>query len=260
MGPDRQGPERTTREPDPVEEEARARALVVEPVRRRSSDSRLTYATGIVAVLLAIAVVKPWTIGAPPPTPRPARPPTPVVATPVPTEDRSAEGLASKVCLGAGGWQVASIDTWLKQDVRVWRAIEPLAAATGPDDPSIPSSPVVAYEVQALGWCAPVYGPDRPVGPAIVTAWLVRAGAVEQLGLRQVQPRGVTQFAALYVAAGPCPPEASCPVTGLGPALRPWRTGRVVFHWQDLATDRSAWFAADVTISDALAPPTPAAS
>jgi hypothetical protein len=44
--------------------------------------------------------------------------------------------------------------------------------ASGPDDPAIPFEPVVASSVTAIGWCAPIDGPDRP--PVALTASLFR--------------------------------------------------------------------------------------
>src|SRR5207248_3056047 len=132
-------------------------------------ERRLSTALGIVIVLLAAAILKPWTAGPAEPTGLGAVAPVSAPAiTPIPTEDRSADGLAYPICLGTGGWRVASLETWRTQDVRVWRAIEPIGAATGPLDPAIPSVPIVAVQLRALGWCAPAYGSDRPIGPASV--------------------------------------------------------------------------------------------
>jgi hypothetical protein len=180
----------------------------------------------------------------------------PATATPVPTEDRTADGLASPICLGTGAWRVASLETWQTQDVRVWRAIEPIAHATGPLDPAIPSVPIVAIQLTALGWCAPAYGPDKPVGPAIVTAWTLDGGAALPLQLRQVRPTdGVTPIAALYLPLTRCPNPPTCSPEPSAPVPTAWATDHIVFHYQDTATTTQAWFAADITILPAPPPP-----
>ena len=234
--------------------------LMVARVRPRLRDSRLSTAVGVVAVLVGLAILKPWGVAAPSPSraPRLATP-TPVVVTPEPTADVSAEGLASPICLGAGGWRVVSRETWETQDVRVWRAIEPAPAATGPLDPVIPSVPIVAVELTALGWCAPAYGPAKPVGPATVSAWWVEGGVATALLLEQLQPAtGVTPLAALYLPLGGCPTNLRCAAPGASPGGGPaassppgggaWTTGRVVFHWVDEGAGTEAWLAADISI------------
>src|SRR5215208_7135733 len=163
------------------------RGLRVARVRPPAADPRLTAITAFAAVLLGLAVLKPWGAAAP----HASRAPRTVIAasvapTPVPTRDRTPDGLASPICLGTGGWRIASLERWQTQDVRVWRAIEPVPNATGPLDASIPSVPIVAIELTAMGWCAPSYGPSKPTGPATVTAWAIRDGEAAILPLEQV--------------------------------------------------------------------------
>lgn len=241
-------------DPDLLEGDDGRSGPVLNPVALRTRNRRLPLATSLVAVLVGIAIVKPWGVGAPTAPPRPPRTFVPVAAppTPRPTEDETADGLARPICLGAGAWRVATLETWRTHHVRVWRAVEPLNEATGPLDPAIPSVPVVALEIEALGWCAPGYGPDRPIGPAEVTAWFVEGGSATELGLRQVRPeRGTTPIGALYEPLGACAPPLPCSSFRGRPATR-WATGRVVFRYEDVGAPRVSWFAADVEI---LAPP-----
>lgn len=224
--------------------------LTTVPVRPWSNDSRVGVPLWIVAVLIGIAVVKRWGAGSPGPILRPiALAQTADPATPAPTEDRTANGLASDFCLGAGVWQVASLERWQTQDVRVWRVIEPMADATGPADPAIPSVPIVALGVAALGWCAPAYGPARPAGPATITAWYVRDAIATEHRLRQVRPAdGVTQLGALYLPLTACPEQTICAPLLRDPVPGPWVTGRVVFRYVDEGAGATAWLAADVMI------------
>jgi len=219
-------------------------------VRTSSPDSRIATALTVMALLVVLAILKPWGAGDPVATAGPfVAAPTSVLITPTPTEDRSAEGLASPICLGTGGWRIATLERWRTQDVRVWRAIEPITAATGPLDPSIPAVPIVADDVTALGWCAPAFGPGRPAGPTTVTAWSVRGGLATELKLRQLWPaEGTTPIAALYGPMTVCPEASNCLPLLPTPAPRRWTTELVVFRHEDGATGNVAWLAADVTI------------
>jgi hypothetical protein len=206
--------------------------LRVTRVQPAHAAPRISAAMWVVAAFVVIAVVKPWGGGG-----RSAATLAPQLGAPLevasaPTEDRSAIGLAMPVCLGTGAWRVATLETWRERDVRVWRAIEPVTEATGPLDVAIPAVPVVADLLSGLGWCAPAFGDDEPVGPATVRAWLVVGGVARVVALRQVQPAdGVTPIAALYVPQGGA-----------------WTTGRVVFQYRDDGTGTVRWFAADLQV------------
>jgi hypothetical protein len=245
------------RERDPADEERAAARLVVEPVRAPTTDTSLANLIAVAVVLLAIVVLKPWGFGAPLPTPAAlAAPFTPAPATPVPTEDRTADGLAAPICLGTGAWRITSLETWQTQDVRVWRAITPVETASGPLDPGIPSVTIVALRLAGLGWCAPAFGPDRPAGPAEVTAWSVRGTEAIPLQLRQTLPAdGVTPIAALYVPLTLCPEPTICAPLLPAPVPRAWETERVVFRYRDTATGRQDWLAADILILEPSAAP-----
>jgi len=206
-------------------------------VRPPGREPHLAGVAWIVTALVLVAVLKPWSVLTPSTPSRPDLPLATVEVTPVPTIDRSAAGLAASVCLGTGGWRIASLERWRDGDVRVWRAIEPVETAAGPLDVEIPSVPVTADTVTALGWCAPAYGPDQPIGPADVQAWLVAGPRVTVIGLRRVQPDGTTPIAALYQ-----------PLRGA------WASGRVVFRYEDRGTDRVRWFAADLEVRNGPAP------
>lgn len=225
----------------PDDDRVDLRVTRVQPPRAAPS---LAVGMWIVAGLFIVAVVKPWGAGARGGVPATLRPDVAVASevTPVPTEDRSATGLAVPVCLGAGAWRIATLETWRGRDVRVWRAIEPVVDAAGPLDPTIPAVPVVADVLSGLGWCAPAFGPDMPVGPARVRAWQAVDGIARPVPLRQVQPvDGVTPIAALYL-----------PVTGA------WSSGLVVFEYRDEGTGSARWFGAALQVTSPSPPPSPA--
>ena len=237
------------RDGEPVEEPSQPRELVVQRVRLDARNQRLPALTALVALFLGLSILKPWGAIGDQPTP-PPRPFT-ATATPAPVEPTSdtPEGLAAPVCLGAGAWRLASLETWRAQDVRVWRALEPLGEASGPLDPAIPVVPVIALDVGALGWCAPAYGPEEPVGPADVQAWTIVDGSASRLPLLRVLPtHGETPIAALYVPLTPCDAAGPCPSTFSWIRRRSWASGLVVFRYEDAGTGRIAWFAADIEL------------
>lgn len=251
----------TERRSDAEHDAATGPAFRVAMVRPRAGNTRIAGALWAVSALILIAIVKPWGIGEPAVlTPeRQAISPT-ITPTPVPTIDQSADGLAASICLGPGSWRIVSLETWRTQDVRVWRAIEPVVDASGPLDPTIPSVPIVAVTLSALGWCAPAYGDGRPVGPASVTAWHVRDGIATELGLRRVQPTsGATPIAALYVPLTRCSAPATCAPLLPEPVPTSWSAGRVVFRYVDKGLARTQWLAADIEIMGAPERPSPTA-
>ena len=222
----------------------------VRQVRPPIADRGLSIAGGLAALVIGIAFLKPWGSMGDTPTPGPRRVTATATAgpTPRPTDD-SADGLAGPVCLGAGAWRIASVETWRNQDVRVWRAIEPIGEASGPLDPAIPTAPVVGLEILALGWCAPVYGAERPVGPAQVDGWIVLDGVAHLLELRQVLPaRGSTALAGLYVPVAPCALGVPCEPAQTRFVTQRWETGRVVFRYEDRGAATTLWFGADVEL------------
>jgi hypothetical protein len=240
----------TERRSDAEPDAAAGSAFRVARVRPRSGSTQIAGALWALAALIVVAIVKPWGVDEPAAV-APVRPLITAMATeaPVPTIDLSADGVAASFCLGPGSWRVASLETWRTQDVRVWRAIEPVLDATGPLDPAIPSVPIVAVTLAALGWCAPAYGDGRPAGPAFVTAWHVRDGMATALGLRQVRPAsGTSAIGALYVPLARCHEVTTCASLLPEPGPAPWSTGHVVFRYVDEGLARSHWFAADIEI------------
>jgi len=250
--------------PESIELEAatpESSGFPVRPVRPPVRDRGLSVAAALVVALIGLAVLKPWAVDhagtAPdgPAVPRPRPPASRAPATPGPTADTAAD-LAGPVCLGAGAWRIASLEIWRDHEVRVWRAIEPIGAAGGPLDPAIPTAPVVGLEIRALGWCAPAYGAERPVGPAQVTAWIVVDGVAHELELRQVLPEhGATDLAAIYVPMGRCALDEPCASPADRAAPQAWTSGRVVFRYEDLGSGATAWFGADTVLSELDATP-----
>jgi hypothetical protein len=226
----------------------------------RGPGRLLEAAAVVVAGFLVLAIVKPWDIGAAPgPTvPPPTRTLPPVSVAPEATEDVTPEGLAAPICLGTEAWMVATVETWQlmisgtleTQRVRVWRSIDPVAIASGPEDGAIPVAAIASMEVDSLGWCAPSSGPQRATGQVDVTMWrLGSTGPAVEVPLRRVAPgAGDTPFAALYKEVTDCVVGFGCSGSAV-PLLAPtWASGRYVLRYAEPATGRTWWFGADLQI------------
>ena len=217
-----------------------------------------------VAILVLVALVKPWTFDFSGPAPSLGERPFPTVrpgeATPEPTRDVSAFGLALPFCLGAGSWRVLSDETWRTHQVRVWRAIEPLADAGGPLDPRIPMVPAIAYQIRSIGFCAPVAGPGMPLGPFSIQAFRVDGDVAGLVPLRRLAPaENDSLFGELFAPPPAC--LADCPGSVQGSpfgvlvgspvgsaapsAPSSWPTGRYVFVYSNQMTGE-LWFGVDV--------------
>lgn len=220
---------------DPEPSHDRLTVARVTVARANGQPERIAW---LVAGLLVLAIFKPWAWGDPParhPTGAAAAP-IPTLAGPSPTADLSAEGLAAPFCLGGGSWRTASFETWRTQPVRVWHSLEPIRGPTQPGDPAIPTVPVVAYRVDALGWCAPVGEPDRPQGPLTVSVWRILDGSPASVLVRQVAPAGgAALLGAMYR------PQAD-------PAGAGWTSGHYVFAIRDAGRARTSWFAIELVI------------
>jgi hypothetical protein len=226
-----------------------------EPIRFEASLGGRHRAPAIVALItvgfIGLAFAKPWATA---PALQSATGPTPAAAAkPHDNEPAAAAGPAAsvkavqKLCLDPGSWRTATIEQWdADQTVRVWRAVEP-RSATGPTDPGIDVVPAVGETVPAIGYCAPAMGPERPGGPAAVSAWRVDGDVATPVALRQIAPVGVvSEFGALFG-----PPDARA---------AGWPSGVYVFQFAELAAGAEArWFAVDVRSTIApLAPFLPA--
>lgn len=223
------------------------RAGVFEPAALTDDHPRLTRWALVVAVALAIVLVKPWDLGDALSTPgdqgRTAAATRGPSLVPTATPDR-AEALVETFCLDRGRWLIASIERWRDQTIRVWRALDPATAASGPEDPAIPVMPVVSEGVLELGWCAPSYGDERPIGHASIATWRISGTATHELALMRGRPSdAATPFGALYAA--PRRPLSSRSAT--------WPEGRYVFrHRTDDGAER--WFSIDVVNRAAVEP------
>jgi hypothetical protein len=168
----------------------------------------------------------------------------------------AAEAAVGAICLEPGSWRTATIETWRDQTVRVWRAIDP-TPASGPDDPGIPIVPAVGSRVPAIGFCAPIVGPDRPTGTATIDAWW-REPAIDRA--RPASAAVPIELNALVPAGSPSPfgalfaPSAGFAPSAPGSATTGWPPGVVVFRYTEIADGQarsSTWFGIEIVETDA---------
>jgi hypothetical protein len=208
-------------------------------VRLSSAGRGPAIAVGLIAVFVAVALIKPWALGgaaAPRPTPR---------LTAAPTAVPSVDPLAAlRVhCQEPAGWRIYSRERWAKVTVRSWRSLEPARAANGPLDPAIPIVPLGA-QVDALGYCSPWSADERPPDTARVDCWRIatdgRGGGVaiaETNRLQPVDPGWPSILGALY--GPPVDRFDSNAVETIG-----WPGGRYVFAIR--APGYQRWWGVDV--------------
>lgn len=227
-------------------------AAVVVPVAHVGGSGRIVRWVTIVAVLVSLAIVKPWgggdttsgaralATGAATDEPGPS-----AAATRVPPSHTAGiDADVTRACLDPGSWRVASVEAYGAQTIRVWRALEP-GTASGPADPAIPYVLVVSEGVTELGWCAPVAGSDRPTGETTVQAWTLGDGTARPLRLvRTGRTPHESTFGALY---GPL-----SAVTGRrAPEVTGWPAGQYVFRLR-LEDGDERWFGVDLELRPAV--------
>lgn len=107
-----------------------------------------------------------------------AAPDAPTPATPPAVE---------RTCASPQSWRLAAIQDWGGRVARVWAAAEAVPA-DGPEDPRIPFTTIASTGVTAIGWCAPVSGPERPPLAATGTLFRLDAGGPRQLSYDRLEP------------------------------------------------------------------------
>ena len=210
------------------------------PTRLESARPPVGMWLAVTLIALGVALVKPWAAGAPGGQPdraaaaagadvrsRPSAVPS--------VRPDSAGPLVALFCLDPQSWRVATIERWRDQTIRVWRAIDPIASAAGPDDPRIPVFPIVSEGVTELGWCAPVIGLDRPEGAAAMEAWRRTPGGSVAIRTTSTRATGVgMSFGGLYLPPGDGDVDL-------------WPDGGYVFRHHE-PTGRERWFGVEVEL------------
>ena len=216
-------------------------------VRVRGAAPIAPWWAALVAGALVVLAVKPWA------TDEHSTPSVSSVASaaiastdaPQPSErHRTPDEVVAADCLAPSGWRIFTVERWHEQTLRIWWAIEPVVA-DDPFDPRIPILSLVAVDVPALGYCAPLFGPDRPLPGTVVRMWRAGpGGAITEIRTLRLQPPFETPLLALYAPPGSSADQPDPAAT--------WPTGRYLFSSGD------RWFGVDLRIEPPGAPIVPA--
>jgi hypothetical protein len=135
-----------------------------------------------------------------------------------PGSGEAAAPLEAPTCGYPTGWRTASISLWAGARAQIWTAALAVTAA-GPDDPAIPFHAIASEMVEAIGWCAPVSGPERPPLTAIGVLFRLRDGLATEVAVDRLQPVARDALGELWL------PRARAP----GPRSA-WPAGRYVIR------------------------------
>ena len=152
------------------------------------------------------------------------------------------------------GWRVYSRELWIGRPVRTWRSIEPAGHASGPADRALPFV-ALGPIVDALGYCSPWTGLERPPENARISAWRDNVddgtAGMTALPLRAIAPDDPTALGALFVPLEPSRAAASAG-RAPNPTLAGWPAGGYVFALR--ATGWERWWAVQVAPPDESSP------
>jgi len=170
------------------------------------------------------------------------------LGTPAPGDTAPAAPFQAPTCGYPASWRTASISLWGGRLARVWTATDAVAAS-GPDDPSIPFGIIASDTVEAIGWCAPVSGPERPPVSAVGTLFRLRDGIVTPVPVDRLEPNAPDALGELWV-----PPA---PAAGRRPN---WTPGRYVVRLATPSGSYVRYLGLDVGTPEATAVPSPGSS
>jgi hypothetical protein len=220
------------------------------PVRIAGGGRGPLVLAALILVFVSGAVLKPWASAARPQGLVQAATPHPTEVAPAVEPDALA-GLRAQ-CEEPEGWRVYSRGGFLDLAVRVWRSVEPATAAAGPLDPAMPLIQVGVVN-EAVGYCAPWTGAERPPEVSLVSAWRLARDAGGSMAavavpLVRVAPDRASVLGALY--AGPADGSSAADGTTAG-----WPLGRYVFAVRSPVWER--WWAVDISAPSPAPSPAP---
>ncbi len=213
--------------------------------------------TALVVGAFLLGLLRPWDLVVPPDAGRPVRSPasngpggsTVAVGpdgSPLPTPVLAPE--RALTCAYPLTWRTATIESWTGRQARVWKASDVVSAAS-PLDPAIPFEPIVAATVTAIGWCAPVQGPDRPPLALTATLYRIADGLATVVPHDRLEPAEPDALGELWI------PKA------LGVGNRPtWPMGRYVIELRSVSGAYLRYLGLELTDHVVRPGPSPAPS
>jgi hypothetical protein len=214
-------------------EQARVDEAVVRVARRGRGP---TVVAALVAGAFLVGLVRPWdwltggaaAAPAPPamvagverttPSPHAGAAGAPGASLSVRADGDPASITEAPTCGYPASWRTSTIQLWAGARARVWTAAEAVAAARA-DDPAIPFNLVASDVVEAIGWCAPVDGPERPPLTAVATLFRLVDGVAMAIEVDRLEPATRDALGELWL-----PPEES------GRPRPLWAPGRYVIR------------------------------
>jgi hypothetical protein len=112
-----------------------------------------------------------------------------------------APAIGTPTCGYPASWRTSTIQLWAGARARVWTAAVAVQA-TGAGDPSIPFNLVASNVVEAIGWCAPVDGPDRPPLTATATLFRLVDGVATEVVVDRLEPVARDALGELWLPPG----------------------------------------------------------
>lgn len=196
----------------------------------------------LVALAVAIAIVKPWNLVAGPPTasPVPSRvtPSAPTTPTPRPPDAMIELGLdlETEQCFVGAAWRVFTVEQNFGRRMRSWIGIEPVMSADRPAVKDIPVIRLLTERLDAVGVC---------------TAFRLEPPMVSVDGWR-IAKDGVWSPIELVPAASLTQPDEAIgavygPPAGAGDKASGWDVGSYAFRVTEQSGDPH-WFAIQVNL------------
>src|SRR5438876_270791 len=162
-----------------------------------------------ILAFFGLAIIKPWGGTASPlrdhsrsPAPRSAAADQPSgAAGPTPVVDR--ETAIADECHAPYGWRIVTNERWQGREVRIWWAVSPVTSKSA-FDPTIPYLSIVSDAILQLGYCAPLFGPDRPSSTEAVGIWRIDPGAqtAEAIHPTRIAPPFEDSLVAIWAPPG----------------------------------------------------------
>lgn len=146
----------------------------LELVRLSRTERRIRLGIAAVALLLLVAVVKPWPgqNGSLPGSATPAERVAAASAGSSTSAEPSASGEAGPaLCVSPDGWRIVADDTELGRTVRTWLVADVELSAALPERSTVPVTTLVSSEVEHLGFCRPAGSADAGTGIWRGTLW-----------------------------------------------------------------------------------------
>lgn len=167
------------------------------------------------------------------------------------------DAAAAQTCDYPQSWRSATVQDWAGRRARVWTAVDAVAAS-GPLDPAVTYTVVAGSAFTAIGWCAPVEGPQRPPDDAVGTLYRVNGATAVRLAVTLLEPAAPNPLAGLFGPAVAAVGSAS-PAAGSGAAGRAWPPGRYVIGLATPDGGWARWIGVDLRLVPIAAPSEPAA-